>query len=367
MKKLLMITGLGAAEGVAQGKFNALYGTLQEFHKYWERIDIVVPRVKHPAVSELFGNVFLHVSPLPLLLHPLYFVYKIVQLHRSNRFDLMTVHEFPPFYNGIGARIVSYITRIPYVLEVMHIPGYPKAGSIKEAIYRVLFRVFIYFDVQRAAAVRVINRGIREILRSRGIPDRKLKLISAMYIDANIFRPMDVPVEHDLVFVGRLEQNKGIMLFLDAVRQSGLRALIVGDGSVKRSVLDFVSAHHLQGRVTIHGWARDSAEVAELINRSRILVMPSYNEGGPRVVLEAMACGVPVLATPVGIVPDVVTHGESGMIVDWAAADIIAKAGELLRNPALYETCRSNGLAIAAHHERTKAIAAYAEALRSIV
>lgn len=366
MKKLLMVTGLGAAEGLAQGKFNALYGTLQEFHKHWDRIDIIVPRVKNQKVSELFGNVFIHTSPLPLFFHPLYFVYKIIRLHRSNKFDLMTVHEFPPFYNGIGARIISYATGIPYVLEVMHIPGHPKPGSMKEALYKIFFRIFIRFDAGRAAAVRVINHGMRDLLRSRGVPDAKLKLISAMYIDTNIFKPMDVPVEYDLAFVGRLEGNKGISLFLDAVQQSGLRALVVGDGPLKRFVLDYVETHHLSGKVAIHGWARDSAEVAELINRSRILVMPSYNEGGPRVVLEAMACGVPVVATPVGMVPDMIRHGESGMLVDWSSDDIVAKVTELLSNPALYEKYRSNGLTIAAQHERTKAISTYARELQSI-
>lgn len=363
MKKLLMVTGLGAAEGLAQGKLNALYSTLQEFHKHWERIDIVIPRVKRPVVSELFGNVFLHVSPLPLAFHPAYFLFKVLRLHRAVGFDLMTVHEFPPFYNGIGARILWHLARIPYVLEIMHIPGYPKAGSLKEKVYAALFNAFIRFDAAKARAVRVINQGIFGMLRNRGIPESKLKLISAMYIDTDIFKPMEAEKSYDAVFVGRLEKNKGISVFLDAVREAGLRALVVGDGPLRRSVQDRIRDEHLEA--VFHGWAKDSAEVAELMNQSRILIMPSYNEGGPRVVLEAMACGVPVLATPVGIVPEVI--GDAGMMIDWDAADIARKAEELLHNRQRYEACRAAGIAIAQRHERVQAITQYAQALQALI
>src|SRR5258708_36393559 len=106
-KNLLMITGLGAAEGLAQGKHNALYSTLEELHAYWNRIDIIIPRIRNYElrITNLFGNIYIHVSPWPLFLHPLFFVSKIVSLNRKLHFDIMSVHEFPPFYNGIGARI----------------------------------------------------------------------------------------------------------------------------------------------------------------------------------------------------------------------------------------------------------------------
>src|SRR4029077_14492348 len=107
-KNLLMITGLGAAEGLAQGRENALYNTLEEFHNYWARIDIIVPRVKNQTVRSLFGNVHLHCSPAPLIFHPFFFVNKIISLNRKIHFDLMTVHEFPPFYNGIGTRLAAW-------------------------------------------------------------------------------------------------------------------------------------------------------------------------------------------------------------------------------------------------------------------
>jgi glycosyltransferase involved in cell wall biosynthesis len=356
-----MISGYGAAN---LDKHGAFYNTLEEFHKHWDRIDIIAP--KGEKDSQYFGNVFLHPSPWPLWLQPWWILKKGAQLYREQRFSVFTVHDYPPFYNGIGARWLHRHIKVPYMSEIMHVPGHPRAGSFKEQVYKHLMRWSIGRITCMAKAVRVINRDVMSFLRSAGVRDDQLTLISAMYIDTGVFKPMDLPVIHDLIFVGRLEENKGIMLFLDAVRQSGLRALIVGDGPLKRKVQDYVDAHHLAGKVAIHGWARDSSEIARLMNQSRALVMPSYNEGGPRVVLEAMACGVPVLATPVGIVPDVIKDRESGVLIDWNASDIAAKAGELLANPALYETCRSNGLTVASQHERTQAIKNYADVLQSL-
>lgn len=95
--------------------------------------------------------------------------------------------------------------------------------------------------------------------------------------------------------------------------------------------------------------------------------MPSYNEGGPRVVLEAMACGVPVLATPVGIVPDIVKDGESGEITTWNSYNIAEKAKKLLNDPVRYEKYSRAGIELAKQFEKKAAIKNYADKLRGLI
>jgi|SRR3989338_1541991 len=369
MAKLLMVTGIGSAKDLASDKKGAFYYTLEEFHKYWDRIDIVVPQINNP-VKNLFGNVFIHSSPLPLFFHPLFFIYKILKLNREVKFDLMTVHDFPPFYNGIGAWIVSVFTKISYVLEIHHIPGYPKAGNTKEKIYRRLMSLFVRFDVRRAKAVRVVNqKETPDFLIKAGVPREKIIHIPSAYVDLLVFRSMDLPKKYDLIFVGRLVENKGINLLLEAVsrlkvKSEKLKVLIVGDGPLKENLKFKVKSLKLENNIIFYGRAKDSLEIAQLLNESKILVMPSYNEGGPRVIVEAMACGVPILATPVGIVSDLLKNGRGGEIIAWEAEDIARKVSELLNDPDRYQRYSYSGLEIAKQFERKEAIKNYAEQLK---
>lgn len=363
-----MITGLGSAKDIASDKKGAFYYTLEEFHKYWDRVDIICPLVKSEKlkVKCLFGNVYLHISPWPLAFHPLFFISKILELHRKINFDLMTVQEFPPFYNGIGAWIISVFTKLPYVLEIMHIPGYPKAANFKERFYKLLTKLFIKFDAKQAKAVRIINKKeTSEFLVKAGVPRSKIVYIPAFYIDLNIFKPQEVKKEYDLIFIGRLEINKGIELFLNAVKETGLSAVIVGDGSLK-NIIKF-KIENLKLKIDIHGWAKDSEEIAELINKSKVLVMPSYNEGGPRVVLEAMACGVPIVTTKVGLMPDIINEGQNGLFADWRADNIAHQAMKLLKDTELQNRFREAGFETVKQFERKEAIKNYAEKLQNII
>lgn len=362
---LLMITGDRA---LAAGKHGAFYNTLEEFCKHFDRIDIICPNVlaksKEQEIS-FFENVFVHPSPWPLIFQPLWIAYKGWQLSRTTNFKLFTCHDYPPFYNGLGAFMLWFVLRTPYVLEIMHIPGYPRTTSMRERIYKYMMRLFVRFDVMPARAVRVINRHeTPEFLIRAGVPKRKITYIPAFYIDLGIFKPTNVMKEYDVIFVGRLEKNKGIDLFIDAIKEADLKAIIVGDGPLARNVKLKVKNEKLSDSITIHGWARDAREVAELMNKSKVLVTTSYNEGGPRVVLEALACGMPVVATRVGIVPDVVPFE---LQCDWNAADIAAKCKRLIDDEALYQRLREQGLKIVRQFERTASVTAYADALKSFI
>lgn len=366
MAKLLMITGRGSAVDLASGKRGAFYNMLEEFHKYWERIDIITPKVEKP-VQSIFGNVFIHSSPWPLLFHPVFFIRKALEIYRRQKFDLMTVHEYPPFYNGIGAKMLWNKIKIPYVLEIFHIPGYPKAANLKEIIYRRLFYFFINYDCRKAKAVRVMNSQVAQKMAELGVPESKIKLIPAIYVDLDVFRPMNLEKKYDLIFVGRLVKNKGVNLFLEAVKKLNCKAIIVGDGPLKNKIKLEIENLNLQENVLLHGYARDSREVAGLLNQSRVLVMPSYNEGGPRVVVEAMACGLPILATPVGIVADIIKDGQFGRLIEWNPADISKKANYILNDRTIYQKYSQAASEAVARFEKKSAIKNYAEKIQELI
>ena len=385
MARLLMITGLGSAVDLASGKKGAFYNTLEEFHKYWNRVDIICPRVKREKlkVKSLFGNVFIHVSPWPLVFHPFWFLKKGLEIYKEQKFDLMTVQDFPPFYNGIGARLLWSRINVPYILEFHHISGYPKAANFKEKIYANEFIWKLYWNIfgSKAKAVRVVNqKQTLGFLEKAGIPKEKIVYIPSMYIDLDTFKPLGLPKEYDIIFVGRLEPNKGVNLLMEAAGKLksqiiNFKMLVVGDGKLKTDCKLKVENWKLQNNVLLWGRAKDSEEIVELMNKSKILVMPSYNEGGPRVVLEAMSCGVPVLATNVGLMPDFVGHNSAPgfadknavKIIDWDSEDIAKKARELLENESEINRLSRAGLEVARQFEKKEMIKNYADTLKRLL
>ena len=152
----------------------------------------------------------------------------------------------------------------------------------------------------------------------------------ARYIDTDRFRPATPYEDRDeaVGFVGRLDEEKGIRT-LAAVAERlppGVTFRFVGDGDLRpwleRELADEIAV----GSVEVVGWV-DHDEVPDELTRLRLLVMPSEpTEGLPTTILEALACGTPVLSTPVAGVPDVVTPGETGFLLDETDPDSIADA-----------------------------------------
>jgi glycosyltransferase involved in cell wall biosynthesis len=116
-------------------------------------------------------------------------------------------------------------------------------------------------------------------------------------------------------FVGRMEAEKDPACFLEMVRLlPSVRAVMIGDGALRSKVQRLVNTYGLKDRVAILGF-QSRQEVFDLLNRIEILVLTSRWEGLPITVLEAMAVGVPVIASAVGGIAEIVEEGVTGMLV----------------------------------------------------
>lgn len=367
--KLLMITGDRA---LVQGKKGAFYYMLEEFSQYWERIDIICPKTEQ-KIFKVHKNVFIHSSPLPIIFHPWFILKKGIEIYKKEKFDLFTIHSYPSFYNDIGGLWLYNKIRVPCVSEVHHIAGYPKAGSFKEWFYKILTRLFIRFFTKKAKAIRVVNqKQVPQFLKKVGIPEKKTRYLPSFYIDLDIFRPRYLPKKYDIVFAGRLVKNKGIFLLLKAIKNPKLKTLnlkltIIGSGPLKKKIGKYIKKHKLENNVSFAGWLPSIEDVAKTYNQSKIFVMPSFNEGGPRVTLEAMACNVPVITTRVGLMIDIIRHNHNGLFIDWDVKDITEKILILLKDENLRKKIAENGYQTVQQFERKKIIRNYAKAYQNLL
>lgn len=91
-----------------------------------------------------------------------------------------------------------------------------------------------------------------------------------------------------------------------------------------KNPLGLSSYENLNNKVELTGWIPHD-ELPDYSNMLKLIVLPSYTEGLPNVMLEAMACGTPVLATPVGTIPDVIKDGETGFIMENNNPECVAE------------------------------------------
>jgi colanic acid/amylovoran biosynthesis glycosyltransferase len=143
----------------------------------------------------------------------------------------------------------------------------------------------------------------------------------------------DIP---NLVCVGRLCEQKGQSLLIEALKQlvdEGLNPhlTLVGDGDMRPQIEQLVHHYGLTGHVTITGWAT-SAQVRDHLINSRVMVLPSFAEGLPVVIMESLALGRPVISTYVAGIPELVEPGINGWLVIAGSVKDLAKAMQAALN-----------------------------------
>ncbi len=133
-----------------------------------------------------------------------------------------------------------------------------------------------------------------------------------------------------LVCVGRLCEQKGQLLLVRAVRHLvqagiGVEVVLAGDGPLRQELEAYIRAHALERYVRITGWI-DAAQVRAEINAARALVLPSFAEGLPVVIMEALALGRPALSTYVAGIPELVLPGINGWLMAPGCKDALIDA-----------------------------------------
>jgi glycosyltransferase involved in cell wall biosynthesis len=141
-------------------------------------------------------------------------------------------------------------------------------------------------------------------------------------------------------YIGRLSAEKGVLNLVDAMplvreKKTGIHLTVCGDGELADQVVKRIKNGGLEDITNFTKWIPHE-EVPRYLNDIKLLVLPSITEGMPNILLEAMACGTPVLSTSVGAVPDIIKDCETGFLLESNNPTHIAdKIIALLNNPEL--------------------------------
>ncbi len=152
--------------------------------------------------------------------------------------------------------------------------------------------------------------------------------VDAQFLDEPT--PIDCSGTRTLLCIGRLSAQKGQLLLIDAaaaLHREGeqFQLILAGDGEMREVIAQRIRQHHMEHIITITGWVDESA-IRSLLRRCCALVQPSFAEGLPVVMMEALAMSRPVIATCIAGIPELIEHRRNGWLVPAGNADALAHA-----------------------------------------
>jgi len=190
---------------------------------------------------------------------------------------------------------------------------------------------------------------------------RKKVAIGYFPIDVDFFKfQKDLRERENIIgYIADLTENKGVRNFFAAIlrlRDNDFKFIIGGEGPLTEEIRSKITENGLTDKVILAGWIPHS-EMPAYLNKLKLLILPSSSEGVPTILLEAMSCGTPILATSVGGIPDILKDGENGFILPDNSPDSIARGIiRALDYPRLNEIAQNARKLLAKEYSREVAV-----------
>jgi glycosyltransferase involved in cell wall biosynthesis len=239
---------------------------------------------------------------------------------RAADYDLIDAHYIYP--DGLAAVMLGALLKKPVVVSARgtDINLFPKFRAIRPMVKQVL---------KRADAVIAVSQPLKDIMIELGCSPEKITVIRngvdpvkfSSQPRADARQKLGLPGDRPIVLsIGHLNENKGFQILVEAVAllrrlRPDLMLVIVGDGTYRSNLERQVRRLGLQDRVALVG-ARASEELATWYSAADLFCLASEREGCPNVLLEAIACGCPVIATRAGGTVEIVESPSLGLLVE---------------------------------------------------
>ena len=287
-----------------------------------------------------------HTPAYPLFREPQYVISlanKLVQVARQFELDIVHAHYAIPHATAalLAQQVLASAGRPPRVVTTLHGTDITLVGNDPS------FSEIVAFSIERSDAVTAVSRSLAASTRSELGVTRDIMVIPN-FLDCSVFRRVDVPLlrqrfscsgaEKVVIHVSNFRPVKRIdavmQVFARIAQKVPARLLLVGDGpelgTVYRLGRELAISHLVDALGAQEG-------VIPLLSSADVFLLPSAQESFGLAALEAMACEVPVVASNVGGLPEVIEHGRTGFLHEPDDLDgMAASAITLLEDPALH-------------------------------
>ncbi|NYZ74257.1 glycosyltransferase family 4 protein [Candidatus Micrarchaeota archaeon] len=312
---------------VKQGhEVHVLTGLISDEPLYEEINGIKIHRIRMPVSAR--------VESLGRPAFILYSIWHLRALIKKERFDIVVENIAP---NPSFTPLIAKMQKVPCIGIIHDIPAWSKLGysvfvSLPNAVQTSFFLKlmpylgFIVVSHESHRKLQAITKRGKQIVVHNGVDVERMDKVN---ISDKFSRPT-------IIYIGRFSLNKRIDWLLQATailkkRFPDVKTLIVGTGTkkLKEKLLKMQDELGLKESVEFTGEVSE-AEKITLLKKSHILVLPSTTEGCPLVLIEAMACSVPVVASNVGGIPEITK--KNGVLVDGKGDEFAEKIGKLLED-----------------------------------
>ena len=290
---------------------------------------IEVYHSRYVVIPKLLG--FLHGISLYISIKNL-----VKSLHEKKKFDLINAHWIYP--DGVASVQVARKLNLPIMLT---------AHGCDINLYSNFFlrRIQIRDALQKSNSISVVSPALKQKIIDLGVSENKVQVIPNG-VDLDQFAPIDqtscrkqlgLTLNNKIIlFVGALEPVKGLEYLLEAMVQirslyQNLIVAIVGDGPLYKVLVQMTEKLNLNNNVLFFG-AKKHDEVPIWMNACDLFCLPSIREGWPCVIMEALACGKPVVASKVGGIPNILNEKNGYLVKPQDVEQLAEGIGKALQH-----------------------------------
>jgi len=339
---------------------DGLYGPefWYRYARLFDRVDVVARTVDEGRSSGLKTDADVNLLPLPYYQGGQAALQALPALIRAiwhkSRAGICLV-QLPGLIGTIAA-LVMRVSRRPYAAEVVgDVESVIRAGTLgRRTAWTAKSAAWVTRRAVRGArAVRYVTLGVLQAKYPASASAFSIGIARVRLADEDYAElPKAYPsTPYRLIAIGSHEQRyKGHDVLLDAVRllrDGGLSVglTIVGDGRYRSELEDQVASLHIEDCVAFTGWVQDRRRIIRILDSSDLFVMPSRTEGLPRALVEAMARGLPAVASNVGGIPELMP--EQWLVPVDDAGVLAGSIRSLLLSQVSYETAATRNLSVA--------------------